>query len=340
MPYRDFGVMAPPIDDGISDTLDNQDFEDQNEEDKSYYIEDEIDADDIEKSENVGFGTNAIITAINNLAKSSNPPPLDVFLINVDTLIRNTTTKEKTLDEIKSDVKKDLAGLLDAITIYLRAIENLIDMPYVIVYLPEYEIAQVKLHERPFKPNSTKDIIKKVHNKILEEDNLKVRKQIRTTYNNIDIFELWVGDRSSLPYKALIRFINSQARFNPGGITTSLKNMLLISHYPLDFYLTNTFSKLHLIESFTGKIFQKNQLGLKVFKNGFIPFNRVTHLLFGDSVQIMPMAKGRRGRNNNRKLLMDMAKTQNWNFRTPDEIAQFVGNSGQVPKEILMNIRF
>lgn len=329
------------ISNGLASTLDNQQFTDIDKE-ESYFIEDEEQVSSGLESDNeqAGFGTNAIISSIKELSKSNNPNPYDIFLINIDTLIRNVVTKEKTIQDIKQDVKKDLDNLLDTISIYLQSVSNLIDMPYILVYFPEYEVPQVKLHERVFKDNSVKAIIKKVHDEFIKEDNLKQRKQIRTSFNNIDVYELPVGNRADLPYKDLTRFINSQARFNPTGIRTVIKNMLMISHYPLDFYFLFNFPNTQLIESFTGRYLKKEQLGVKVFKDGFIPFNRVTHLLFGDSVQLMPMAKGRRGHNNNRKLLMDMAKKQNWNFRTPSEIAQFVGNSGQVPKEILLNIRF
>ena len=337
---QQYNQQAPSANSSLSGSLDNQDLDDLDDE-ESYYLEDDEDITfGSEGSSQVGFGTNAIISAIKNMSKQNNPPPYDIFLINIDTLIRNVVTKEKSEEEIKSDTKRDLDGLLDAISIYMRSIENLLDMPYIIVYLPEYETPQVKLHERVYKDDSTKATIKKIHDDFVKEDNLKVRKQVRSVYNNIDVYEMSVGDRSELPYKILTRFINGQSKFNPGGIRNVLKNMLMISHYPLDYYFLHNFPKTNLIESFTGKVLKKEQLGVKVFKDGFVPFNRVTHLLFGDSVQLMPMAKGRRGRNNNRKLLMDMAKKQNWNFRTPDEIAEFVGASGQVPKQILLNIRF
>lgn len=329
--------LAPDVG-GITNSLDNSKFEDDTEE--SYYIEDEEDILQ-SSSSSIGFGTNAVMQAIKDLTKNRNPNLYDTFLVNVDTLIRNVVTKEKSIEEIKADTKRDLNGLLDTITLYMKSVSNLLESPIILVYIPEYITPQVKLHERVFKSNSVKDIVKTVHEDFIKEDNLKVKKQIRTTYNDIDVYELMAGDKSELPYKVLTRFINSQARFsNPGGIRNVLKNMLMISHYPLDYYFLHNFPRANIIESFTGKILKKEQLGLKVFKDGFIPFNRVTHLLFGDSIQLMPMAKGRRGKNNNRKRLMDLAKRQNWNFRTPDEIASLVGATGQVPKEILMNIRF
>lgn len=331
-----YNEQAP--DTSLSNVLDNQEFEDIDKE-ESYFLEDE-DIPESTQSGQAGFGTNAIITAINEMAKKNNPQPYDIFLINIDTLIRNVTTKDKSEDEIKNDTSRDLGNLLDAISLYMRTIENLLDMPYILVYFPEYETPQVKLHERTYKNDSVKAIIKNIHNDFVKEDNLKERKQIRSSYNNIDVYELYTGDRSELPYKVLTRFVNGQSKFNPGGIRNVLKNMMMISHCPLDYYFLLNFPRTHLLESFTGKLIKKEQLGVKVFKDGFVPFNRVTHLLFGDSVQLMPMAKGRRGKNNNRKLLMDMARRQNWNFRTPDEIAEYVGASGQVPKSILMNIRF
>lgn len=287
-----------------------------------------------------GFGTNAIIETVRKFMQGSTPPLYDTFLINVDTLIRNVTTKDKSEMEIREHLNRDLSQLLDVITSYMSEFKDLLNMPYVVVYLPHYATGQVLLHSRPKKPGSVKQIIEKIHNQIVQEDNLKLRKQIRNLYNDIDVYELYAGNRAELPYRTLTKFITDQTRFNPVGIRSATRRNVMISHYPLDYYFMQNFPNTVLLESFTGKILKREMLGIKVFNVGHVPFNRVTHLLFGDAVQLIPMAKGKRGAGNTRKLLMDLALRQNWNLRTPNEIAQFVGNSGQVPKEILLNINF
>jgi len=293
-----------------------------------------------DENKDAGFGTNALIQAIRKFLTERNAPIYDCFLININTLIRNVVTKEKDIEEIKNDTLRDLGSLISVCCEYFNSMALLVDQPFIVIYFPKYEVAQVKFHERTYKQGSVKDIIDQVSKLLIKEENLEVRKQIRDMHDNIPVFELLVGNGGILPYKALERFIFDQKKFNPAGIQSVLRRNILISHYPLDYYLLHTFRRSVILESFTGKIVTKEELGIKIFDNNRVPFNRVTHLVFGDSVQLKPMAKGRRGPNNNRKLLMDMALKQNWNIRTPSEIANLIGQSGQIPKEILLNIKF
>jgi len=298
--------------------------------------------DDIFGDENkdVGFGTNAIIQAIRKFTSQRNPPIYDCFLININTLIRNVVTKEKDIEEIKNDTLRDLGTLVTTICDYFNSISMLTDQPYIVIYFPKYEVAQIKFHERKYNRGSVKDIINEVSKQLIKEENLEVRKQIRDIHDEIPVFELLVGNGGILPYRALERFIYDQKKFNPAGIKSILRRNILISHYPLDYYFMHIFQRTVIMESFTGNIVHKEDLGLKVFNNNKVPFNKITHLVFGDVVQLRPMAKGRRGPNNNRKILMDLALKQNWNIRTPSEIANLIGQTGQIPKEILLNINF
>lgn len=64
----------------------------------------------------------------------------------------------------------------------------------------------------------------------------------------------------------------------------------------MDYHLLLLYRRMMILESFTGELIPPKRLGFKVFKNNFVPFNSVTHLLFGDPVQLLPRQNGKTAR--------------------------------------------
>lgn len=204
----------------------------------------------------------------------------------------------------------------------------LLDSPTIICYFPIYTSIPA-IHLR--KDSKTRAKIREVSEIMKKADNIYARKTIRDRSGSIDIYEILVGDSHTSVPAALIKFIRNLSQINPLGLVSSQKKYLLISHNPVDLHLSRSFSKIILLESFTGKFFKPEDFGTKIFKSKFIPFNSVTHMLFGDDTQIFPMAK-----RNNRKLLLDLGMRNTWKLKTKQDIAKQVEQQGQVPYKILM----
>ncbi len=289
--------------------------------------------DDFSLKGDTGYGTDSLIKILRELPNRSSNNIFDTILINVMTIIRNNATLERDDREIKKYTMDDTLNLVNACAAYQEEMSHLLNgNPMVVFYLPDYSWVP-DLHMR--KPSPLKIKINKVLSEIITDDNLKVKKQIRSYQGKSTIYELYAGGKEMPPHKSIMRFINQINTLGVVDTNTQLSNYLLISHCPIDYHLLLNYRRMMILESFTGELIPPKRLGFKVFKNNFVPFNSVTHLLFGDPVQVKPMAQRK-----NRKLIMDMAAKQSWNVRTPPEIAKMVGDSGQVDSRILQLVKF
>lgn len=277
------------------------------------------------------FGTSSIVNVLNQLPNKSSGNLFDTILVNVMTIVRNNTTLNTPDKEIKDMVIDDIVRIIDAAVAYQENMSNMLSNPLVVFYLPDYSWLPA-LHMR--NPSPTRTIINRIVEDLIKDDNLRVKKQIRSHKGSSAIYELFAGGKTMLPYKSILKLINQINTLGVVDTATQLAHYLLISHCPLDYHLLLKYRRASILESFTGKILQPKELGYKVFGNNFIPFNSVTHLIFGDPVHVRPMAQRK-----NRKLLTDMAMKQQWYIRTPSEIAQFVGASGQADANILMHVK-
>jgi hypothetical protein len=94
-------------------------------------------------------------------------------------------------------------------------------------------------------------------------------------------------------------------------------NGLIITHIPYDLLSYNKFSTLHLLESNTGKLKDRNTWNTKYLKIGEtflgnLPFNRKLLFVFGDKVMLQPQDIALR------RLVLDVAEKQNWSPGTTD----------------------
>lgn len=303
-------------------------------EDDEAFLTDELESyhDGEDQSATRGYGTGTLISAISKLPTLTSDNIYDVFVINVATLIRNNTVKGRLLTDIVNTVKKDVFDLIHCICRYHENMGPLIKNPKAVFYLPDYSYLP-PLHARP--ATGHRATIKDVTEMLVKEDNLKVRKRIRSREGITDFIEIYAGSKIELPYRTIIGELNSLYKMEMFDPRASLSKYLLISHVPLDYYFMLTYPRVTMLESFTGKFFKPKRLGFKVFGTNFIPFNQVTHLLFGDKALVRPMAMRK-----NRNLLIDLAKRQQWYVRTPYEIERYVAATQQVPAGILTRLKF
>lgn len=283
------------------------------------------------KTGDTGLGTGTIINALNGLTNKSSNNIFDVIVVNIATLIRNNLSKERTDKEVVELVKNDLHDLIRAVGSYHENMGGLVRNPTMINYLPDYSYLPA-INARPNTGNRKR--IADITEGFIRDDDLRRRTRIRDHERGTTIYEVYAGGRVMLPYKSIMREIADIFRLGNVDPRASLTSYLLISHAPLDYHMLLNYPRVTLLESFTGRFLKPKELGHKVFGTNFIPFNAVTHLLFGDSVHVDPFAKRK-----NKQLLTDMAKTQSWYVRTKEEIAKLVGASGQVPAEILLRVK-
>lgn len=309
---------APPV-----DNPDNQDDAPSKKESSDLTDTDELD----NLNKETGYGTDSLINAMNALPSKSSDNLFDVIMVNVSTLIRNNTILDRSNKEIQTLVEDDIHKLMNGMGAYQEQMSSMLTDPMIIFYLPDYSWLPL-LHLR--KPSPTKVKINAIIDNLIKMDNLKSRKQIRDQFMSSTVFELYTGGKQMLPHQSLTKFFNDLTKL--GGIDPRqhLKHYLIISHCPLDYHFLLKHPRTTILESFTGKFIKAKQLGVKVFGTNFVPFNSVTHLLFGDPVQLKPMAQRK-----NRKMLMELAMRNSWHVRTPAEMAKQVGDTGQVEARVL-----
>ena len=144
--------------------------------------------------------------------------------------------------------------------------------PYIVFYFPQYKVIphdylRVKLPKGTEERWKLQDaILDTVRNKSMPE-------AIDTT----QILYISSGSSKSVwPHKDLlkdIRSVISGSQYAP---------CLMISHVPLDFHLYRYFNDFTLLESYTGVLKKCTVFGKKVFGDDALPFNKYTHLSFGD----------------------------------------------------------
>lgn len=97
--------------------------------------------------------------------------------------------------------------------------------------------------------------------------------------------------------------------FSP--IDRKTKNALVITHYPYDLLSHNSFTKLDLLESHTGKLKSRNLWYTKYYPLAgedlnTMPFLKVLLIVFGDHVKIKPYLS------KIRKQIFEISKHRNW----------------------------
>ena len=97
-------------------------------------------------------------------------------------------------------------------------------------------------------------------------------------------------------------------------LTNRLPRILLITHCPFDYFLLDRYP-VEIVLSHTGKIITKKDLGMKVFKDDSIPFNRTTYKLFGDKDFLKPLCR-------NKPKALSTLKGVKLRLKTEKEIAQ------------------
>lgn len=257
-------------------------------------------------STNRSIGTEAsyavapILSIFANLANGKDPYGWDVFFINIETLIRNikdNKNKERTND-IVSAVINDMHILHNYIINFIsrtRSKHNTAE-PIIVFYTSKYEnIPSKYLKDKlPAGTDERKATCRTVMDKIAKE-----------------LWKDFTGGRvlfidnpgTHWPQKEMLTELS---KIEPG---ISFRRAVMLSHVPLDYHLYTFFKTFHILESYTGKIKTSKDLNLKVFKDEFIPFNKYTHILFGDGWYMKAQVKGKE-----KNKAKEIAEKEHWNM--------------------------
>ena len=228
----------------------------------------------LEYENEVSYGTLGIM---NSLALIVNQPVrYDLFLINIQTIVRNCLSSSKDDKKVIDQVNKDFESLLIAINSYAGSISV-----NVLIYMSNSRPMIPKKYQRT--ATNTRARIESVLNKITGGYGYTtgvIEKITRPEYQSLNIVA--AANNLRQPYR-YIPEIMSKLNYTKG---------LLLSHCPIDFIMLSMYKRIKLMESHTGRIIDTSNLGKKVFKED-IPFYKTTLRLFGDKDNITPLIKNR-----------------------------------------------
>lgn len=277
------------------------------------------------------LGMNKILESISvsALFKGDRRQTFDVFIINAMTLVRNCYDKKLNINNIFLNIKKDLDVLMRYIQLYFIEQKNGIEKPYVIVYLPIYNLPKNYLRQLSPDKLAISNIALQFFKKMCTNP-----PQISNMIDDCGLaYSILVG-KNNLPHRELGQIITN--KLDKGVMRILHRRYLLISHVYLDFHLQNILgNKLYILESYTGKIKTVQDLGEKIFKDPYVPFNQYTHLLLGDNTLIKPMVY-----RSEKKKVLEVAKANHWNNKPVTLILNDIRRLNIVPMTFLTFLKF
>lgn len=204
----------------------------------------------------VSIGTSLAVEALkkNDSGDPKKPIRYGSLWINLRTLYRNIYESVETIDKPQLTA----AAIADA-------------MQEELGYILEYgagKIDRIQLYHREYG-----DLLQRFPGSILRVPNTPLQKQYAAMMNQT-IDEVLSRDREGIIDVSK----GSQLRGEP-------TNALIITHYPIDLLSRTAFTKLRLLESYTGAIKSKSNWGSKLTDGKLhprLPFNDFTIQVFGD----------------------------------------------------------
>lgn len=252
--------------------------------------------------------------AINALEKEYHLHRSNMVLVSVNTLVRNIINKDSTFSSVLSHFNTELSVLMNEITnIIGRTIS-----PVVVLYAADYSKLLNESMIRPMVGN--RKLIYEVIEYIIKKRKELFGDKCDGVINNVRIVfrcinyshtGLLSGAASAFhstsmipPYTRLLDNIKDLA---------SPRNVIMMSHNPIDYHICRYVDSFVLLESHTGEWKKPHQLGQKVFGNDCIdvPFYPATHYCLGDKHLVLPTLNSKL-----KTMLLEEAKRDNWNTKS------------------------
>lgn len=259
------------------------------------------------------IGFNRVLGNFVSWSTMDKRPRYTTFFISAFTIFRNVWTmyKNPTMDEMEEGFVKDINLFLEYYDIYLSFVCSNTDrekQASVIIYFPDYRSVPKEILRDNSEKNLSMMNMYKRFSDLHGRDNGEVRK-----LQFVRCFWVSVGG-TVYPHKDLASKFRSVAN-HPSSMYSTGDNVCLITHIPLDYYLSFRTRNLSLLESYTGIIRTPKEFGLKLDKEGRLPFLPTTHVVFGDGVMVKQMVPLKIKRE-----LLELAEKEKWFTRSEDDI--------------------
>lgn len=270
----------------------------------------------------VAYGLAPILNTIVDVCKSRVTPKWSLFLINVETMIRNREQAGSTENEILRGAMNDCLVLSRYIAAMVGECHmNASIKPVVCFYSANY-LAIDKTYLREKFPIGTENRWR------LKEEFVKMwNAEWNVTFDEIDILMSyqppsdihWVS-------KSLITDIDSIAHSTP----CRFREAVMISHQAVDYHVMRRVGKFNLLESYTGKFKKPSDIGEKLFGDKMVPFNPYTHVLFGDKTVLKALAIPKV-----KRMLKEQAIREQWLRLSDTAVLSILSSEHVVPLKIL-----
>ena len=252
----------------------------------------------------VSYGIAPILGAISDISRKRDRKPWNLYLINIETLIRDRKDNSATPEQIARNVITDCTVLSQYIATYNNMLRNPNTKinPVICFYIAHYENIPKKYLRDKF-PKGTEErwaIRDRVSKIITDEGFIQ-------SFEGTDILFTIEDGKKAWCHKSLIQSLASKYDSIPYRTT------LLISHVCSDFHLCRVFKDFTLLESYTGAFKSSKEFGKKVFGDENVPFNKYTHLLLGDKWYVKLQLD-----NKSRNILKQTSANNNWSV-LPDK---------------------
>lgn len=264
------------------------------------------------------YGLAPILTQLATWSRRRSRPVWDICLVNIQTFIRNCQRKGASIPELVEAVYRDIQLFQQYFGQYHNTGLNPI-RPKIIYFLPFYH--PPVSYVRELSPSlQEQQAVAKI---IAKNWSNETRAQEDST-----IVTCTVGSTLQLPHLAVLD--------NLAKVEVRYRHLrtCLVSNIVLDFHLASHLLHFHLLESFTGQLKTKEQLGPKVFKHEQMPFFPLTHVLLGDGQYIKRGLEGRKSM----QLLKELAFSKKWQYSSETTIRRDLVGKGIIPQSFTVKL--
>lgn len=266
----------------------------------------------------ISHGTASVLHKLYTLSSDIKRPTYELYLISIATIIRNIFSSFKGIQP-----KQMMQMIIAEIEMY-----NLYISQYssddvkkglsieVVYYYPSYKTV---------KPEYLRNLSKaEVEVQDMQKLLFKNFADSREVYGNVHT-NMVIAGRKQLPHIEVNKYLN---RLDPN---MNYKKCCMVSHVPLDYHFSAYSPHFTLLRSHTADLVTRDRLGDILFKYK-IPFNKYTHLVFGDSKYLKCILSV-----SQKKKVEEVSLRDKWKFKTEYQIMEYFLKSGLVPHTYFKN---
>lgn len=221
----------------------------------------------------ISYGSLGVLDTLAQQSNESSTTKRNVMLLNIATVVRNIINQ-------KIDEKHFLQAVDFEISQYRQFFNNYAPEKSHCVFYYQSDVYDCIPEHARRTMTATRELMLKYALKVVQNEGLRMNicsnlgKQ-----DNVNYWGIWMTKKFAFHH---LRDLMRDISFVP--------KIWMVSHCPIDYFLSDVLP-VSIIDSHTGKVTEKKDLGMKVFKDPDIPFNRTTLKLFGDKEFIAPLVR-------------------------------------------------